>query len=377
MSGLMGNIFIVGPVASGKNTLLENIVKNNNDITFLDTGRIFRFVAYEVYNEIKNDINIDKVLNNDKEEIEKVQRRLFHLTKFISSKLEQLSYNGERMFINNTEIDISNFYQKNVNALLPIISKIPTIRGKIIQFINSNIANSHKSIVMTGHNIKEIDTTKFCVVYLDINEKDSAYRLYNRNIESYKNVLEAYDEVLKRNLTDRIKETKNILPYLYNYIYIDTTEKSEQEIYYEFLKKYFENIRKNSIFLELQNNSISRSNFKWLSNALLDPIKSLLKILTEPIVDKYPFINQNDLIYQTLILITSNKIEDLYIFNDKDYLKNVETSIMLRDEQLLDDFTNNVEKGNITINIELVNKVLNSMVSKLCIYIRMKKLKKL
>ncbi len=362
----MKNIFIVGPVASGKNTLLENIVKDNDDIIFLDTGRIFRFISYEIYNEIKDDIDIDKILNNDKEETEKIYQRLFHLTKFITSKLGQLSYNKDRMFVNNTEIDMSKFYQKNVNALLPIISKISIIRGKIIQFINSNIANSNKSIVMTGHNIKEIDTTKFCVVYLDIDEKDSTYRLYNRNIESYKNILEAYDEILKRNLNDGIKETKHILSYLYDYIYINTTGKSEQEIYYEFLKKYSENTRKNNIFLELQNNSIPRNDFKWLSNALLDPIKSLLETLTGPIVAKYPFINKNDLVYQTLIFITSHKIEELYKFNDIEYLKKVESSITLRTENLLDDFMNKVENGKITINIKLLDKDLNYMVSKLC-----------
>lgn len=256
----MKNIFIVGPVASGKNALLKNIIKNN-DVISLDTGRIFRFLAYEIYNEIKEDINIEKLLANDEDEINNLLHKLFNLTKFISMQLEQLSFEGEDFYKNKNKIDINHFYSKEVNIFLPIMSQIKTIREKILLFIENRVSNSLKPIVMTGHNIKEIDTTKFSVVYLDIDEKQSAFRLYNRNIDSYKNILDAYDEVLKRNSIDGIKATKNILFYLYDYIYINTNYKNEQEVYEEFLMKFNENNKKDNLFFEIQEMRLIGINF--------------------------------------------------------------------------------------------------------------------
>ena len=40
------NLFIIGPVASGKNTLLDNLKKKYN-INVLDTGQLYRFVYFK------------------------------------------------------------------------------------------------------------------------------------------------------------------------------------------------------------------------------------------------------------------------------------------------------------------------------------------
>jgi len=66
----MKNIFIVGPVASGKNTLMEKILSENDAIT-LDTGRIYRYVVYKIYQKVKDDIEINKILFKDVDEIDK------------------------------------------------------------------------------------------------------------------------------------------------------------------------------------------------------------------------------------------------------------------------------------------------------------------
>ena len=232
----MNNIFIIGPVASGKNTLLDKII-NNNEVIALDTGRIFRYVAYELNNKLSKEIDFSKISNNDENEINKLREKIYHSTNFISQQLEQLSFNNNSILKNGTELNVNFLYSKNVNLLLPIIAKISTIRTKIVKFIDDSISTFEKPIVMTGHNIKEIDTTKFTVVFLDVEEKESAYRLYNRNKKSYSSILDAYDEVLKRNLIDQINETKQILPFLYDYIYIDTNKKASHQIYEEFIKK--------------------------------------------------------------------------------------------------------------------------------------------
>lgn len=348
----MKNIFIVGPVASGKNTLMENILKNN-DFIALDTGRIYRYVAKKIYDYIKNEINISKIIENDADEKDKLLQKVYHLTKFYTNQLSSLKFNGKNLYDNNGPINFNELYSKETNAVLPIIAKIPTLREKINQFINNNISNFQKPIVMTGHNIKEIDTTKFTIVFLDVDKKVSAHRLYNRNKDSYNEILDAFEEVIKRNEIDKINFTKMILPYLYDFIYIDSTNKSKEQIYNEFCAKTAEIKEKNDNFLRLQKNSLDRDKFEWLFNVILQPIKLKLEKITNSIVNKYPFINKNDLIYQTLIHLTSHNLEEIYDC-DSTYLTEIEYSITHRDSFMYEKFYNDVADGKVQINMNLV-----------------------
>ena len=42
------NLFIIGPVASGKNSLLDNLKKKYN-INILDTGQLYRYIAFCIF----------------------------------------------------------------------------------------------------------------------------------------------------------------------------------------------------------------------------------------------------------------------------------------------------------------------------------------
>ena len=355
----MNNIFILGPVASGKNTLLDNIVKNHSVIA-LDTGRIFRYVAYQLYCKLNKEINFEKVCRSDEIEINALTEKIYHSTKYINLQLRKLKLEGHNMLVDGNNLNIDYLYEKNVNCMLPIISKISTIRNIIVRYIDYNISSSNKPIIMTGHNIKEIDTTKFTVVFLDVEEKESAHRLYQRNSRSYDNILDAYEEVLKRNQTDKIRETKNILPFLYNYIYISTDNKDINEIYEEFMIKLKINEDKNTHFYDIQSNAIDRNNFRWVLNPVLEPIRNKLVELTRSICFNYSYINQNDLIYQTLILVSSHNISELYDNCSLKYLNKIEKSIIDRNQEMFDDFAKKVNSGIIRINENVLHEELKS-----------------
>lgn len=355
----MNNIFILGPVASGKNTLLDNIVENH-DVIALDTGRIFRYIAYQLYNKFNGEINFEKICKNDEKEMELLIEKIYHSTKYIETQLRKLKFNGYKMIAEDNDINIECLYEKNVNCILPIISKISTIRNLVVRYIDYSISLFNKPVVMTGHNIKEIDTTKFTIVFLDVDEKESAYRLYQRNKNSYDSILDAYEEVLKRNQTDKIKETRSILPFLYNYIYINTDNKDRNEIYEEFICKLKNNEEKNNHFYSVQCNAINRDDFDWIFNPILEPIKKRLIEFTNTICLNYPYINQNDLVYQTLILISSHNIFELYSNCDLRYLSKIEESIINREKELYKDFTEKVDCGIIKINENILHEELKS-----------------
>lgn len=129
----MNNIFILGPVASGKNTLLDNIAKDN-EVIALDTGRIFRYVAYKLYRKLNTKINFDAVYKSNEQAIKLLIENIYHLTKYINLQLEKLKFDGYEILENNEILDINCLYGRYVNCILPLISKVQTIRNMIISF---------------------------------------------------------------------------------------------------------------------------------------------------------------------------------------------------------------------------------------------------
>lgn len=359
----MKNIFIIGPVASGKNSLMTKIIENN-EVIALDTGQIYRYVALKIYNEIKDKIDIKKILLKDEKEIEKTSKLIFHLKNYCSEKLKELSFDSNNLYENENILNSDDLYIKEVNALLPIVAKISTIRTIINNFISNNVVTTDKPIIMTGHNIKEIDTTQFLVVYLDVNSTLASYRLFNRNRDSYEDITEAYNEVNKRNSTDKIELTKKIMPYLYEMIYIDTNDKSINEIYQEFIKKSKEFDNKEEQFKNIQEKSIERNDFEWILNVALQPIKEVLDEITNNIIKKYPYVNKNDLIYQTMITLTSLDLQDIYNCDDE-FAIYLQQSIKNRDEASIKIVKRKIKNKEININIDLVAKVLKDSTNKL------------
>lgn len=335
---------------------MEHILKDN-DVIALDTGQIYRFVTFKIYEKIKDEINIDKITQKDNDEIIKITELIYHLTRYYSHQLSQLTFDKNKLYEDGNEIDRGKLYIREVNILLPIVARISTVRNKISQFINCSLCDNSKSVIMTGHNIKEIDTTKFIVVYLDVDSKTAAYRLFNRNAESYSDLIDAYDEVNQRNSTDKIEFTKEILPFLYQYIYIDTVNKSAEEIYQEYLDKIKILKEKEQCFIKLQRQSINRKEFTWITNVVLQPIKEMLQELASAVIEKYPYINKSDLIYQTIILLTAYDLKNIYNC-DEDFSLYLNDCVIRRDESVLNILKNKINNREIKINIELILSLL-------------------
>ena len=351
----MKNIFIVGPVASGKSTLMSKILEKYNIIA-LDTGLLYRYVAKIIFDKIKDDIDINALLHQDSSQIDIVNNFIYRNSNYYTNKLNSLIFTNNKLYEGEEELNLNQLYEPNVNILLPIVAKISTIRNRIVNYIN-NLCNEKDSIIMTGHNIKEIDTTKFTVVYLDVDSKVAAHRLIGRNSSSYKDIIDAYNEVIIRNKTDRIEETKSIIPFLYNYIYIDTSSKNDEEVFEIFVKEYNNFIFKEKKFKELQKNSIQRENFIWMFHTVLYPIKDILVELSSDIVKKYPFINQNDLIYQTLIILTSYNLDKILDISNED-LDFIENSIKKRDINAFNYINKKIVNDEIRINMTIVSKTI-------------------
>ena len=268
------NLFIIGPVASGKNTLLDNLKKKYN-INVLDTGQLYRYIAFCIFQKTTINPNLDNLYKNNIREEKRILQEVFKWNRTIEKSLKELEILDGKLHIDGQILKDDSLYSKEVNSIVAIIAKSDLIRKRILQFINGDIVKREGCYALTGHNISEMDTTQFTTIFLDINNEKAAERLYNRNPESYESILEAYKEVLERNNRDSIDKTRSLIDSVYNEIYIDTTELSEDEVSSTVIKE-LERIEKESQnFKQLQDvNSIDRKHFKWIFNPFLEVIKA-------------------------------------------------------------------------------------------------------
>ena len=357
------NLFIIGPVASGKNTLLDNLKKKYN-INVLDTGQLYRYIAFCIFQKTTINPNLDNLYKNNIREEKRILQEVFKWNRTIEKSLKELEILDGKLHIDGQILKDDSLYSKEVNSIVAIIAKSDLIRKRILQFINGDIVKREGCYALTGHNISEMDTTQFTTIFLDINNEKAAERLYNRNPESYESILEAYKEVLERNNRDSIDKTRSLIDSVYNEIYIDTTELSEDEVSSTVIKE-LERIEKESQnFKQLQDvNSIDRKHFKWIFNPFLEVIKAYLDRNLDKILKGKEYISKTDLEYQVLIKMCSYKIEELFK-GDLSLIREINSGINNRTDKL-DIFMKYLTDRRVSLNYELVNIEIRNQIDRL------------
>lgn len=357
------NLFIIGPVASGKNTLLENLKKKYN-INILDSGQLYRYIALCILKKTSVNPDYKSLYKNDTEEEKRILQEIFKWNRTIEKSLKELEIVDGKLTIDGQSIGEENLYSKEVNSIVAIIAKSDLIRKRILHFINNDIVKREGCYAMTGHNITEMDTTQFTTIFLDINNEKAAERLYNRNPDSYRSILDAYKEVLERNNKDGIDKTRNLIDSVYNAIYIDTTELSEEEIINIIVRELERIEKENQNFNQLQDkDSIDRKNFEWVFNPFLEVIKAYLDRNLDKFLIGKEYISRTDLKYQVLIKICSYKIEELFKGNET-ILIEINNGINDRKNKLKTLIKYLTDKK-VILNFELINEEIQNQIERL------------
>ena len=81
------NLFIIGPVASGKNTLLENLKKKYN-INILDSGQLYRYIALCILKKTSVNPDYKSLYKNDTEEEKRILQEIFKWNRTIEKSLK-------------------------------------------------------------------------------------------------------------------------------------------------------------------------------------------------------------------------------------------------------------------------------------------------
>lgn len=354
------NLFILGPVASGKNTLLDNLKKKYN-INVLDTGQLYRYLAFCIFHKTTINPNIESLYKNDIKEEKRILEEIFKWNRTIEKSLKKLEILDGKLYVDKQIVKEDNLYSKEVNSIVAIIAKSDLIRKRILQFVNNDIVKREGNYALTGHNINEIDTTQFTTIFLDINDAKAAKRLYSRNPQSYKNILASYKEVLERNNMDSIYKTKSLIDSVYNKIYIDITELTEEKVLNLAIEGIERIEKERKYFKQLQDaDSIDRQNFEWIFNPFLEVIKAYLDRNLNEFLKEKEYISKTDLEYQILIKMCSYKIEELYK-GDVELLKKINNGIKNRSNEL-DIFIKYLIDEKLVLNYKLLNtEILNQI----------------
>lgn len=201
-------VAIDGPAGSGKGTVAK-ILADKCNLLYIDTGAMYRAVAYKM---LQNNINL-------KEE----------------NKIVELAKNSKIDFIDGKTyldgIDVSKEIRTmEVTKIVSPVSGIVKLREILVDLQRQMASNF--DVIMEGRDITTVvfpnATYKF---YLDADVEERAKRRYKENIE--KGISSSYDEILenikKRDYNDMHKEVGSLIR-TDDSIYIDSTNMTIEEV---------------------------------------------------------------------------------------------------------------------------------------------------
>lgn len=212
-------IAIDGPGGAGKSTIAKRVAKIL-DMTYIDTGAMYRAAAYKIKKEIPHISELDLNLINDSEEYKQIKEIIEKMD--IDFKDGLIRVDGE--------IVEDKIRTPEISMLASGISKLPIVRiylGDIQKKISS--ANN---VVMDGRDIgTNIIKDAELKIYLTASLKVRAKRRYDELKEKGK--IENFDELLedirKRDFQDKAREL-NPLKKAEDAIELDTTNMNIEEV---------------------------------------------------------------------------------------------------------------------------------------------------
>ena len=353
----MKNLFIIGPVASGKTTISQKIAQKINMNCF-DTGLLFRFLGWAILDMSQICPDLAKIEVHDQDEIKRVLDEIHYKKVLLERELNCISLQKQGQMIYKGSEDILNFglYSDRINTVVSLVAQSATARKIILKFIQNKLSEQKGRWILTGHTLFDLKLSDFVVVYLHVGDEIAARRLMQRIPDSYKSFEDARNEVLRRNRIDGIVQSRKILEGLYEKIYIDTNSIDVDTIVNMIVEKVNNFTVEQQVFAKFQQqNAYDISTFRWVSNPFLVVIKEFLQKKLPIFLNDYPQIDITDLIYQVLIHVCAYPLNMLFIGN-VDLLMEINAGIKSRNAELFERFFALYKGKILTLNEELIIK---------------------
>lgn len=212
-------IAIDGPGGAGKSTIAKRVAKIL-DMTYIDTGAMYRAAAYKIKKEIPHISELDLNLINDSEEYKQIKEIIEKMD--IDFKDGLIRVDGE--------IVEDKIRTPEISMLASGISKLPIVRIYLGD-IQKKIASTN-NVVMDGRDIgTNIIKDAELKIYLTASLQVRAKRRYEELKEKGK--IEHFDDILedirKRDFQDQAREL-NPLKKAEDAIELDTTDMNIEEV---------------------------------------------------------------------------------------------------------------------------------------------------
>lgn len=370
---LEGNVYIIGPVVSGKSELTRNL-ETILPINAIDVGKLFRAATFILIYDPEEGVraDVEKVKQGDENEIDRIIGSTLKLSKLLQRELvekvdiQRNQINGSTLIYNGIDFE-KELKDPNVDTLVPVVAKSPTVRKMVWRWINQ-YTQHHGGVLLTGHSIKDIDTTKYSIIHLTVDEDTAAQRLFNRSPGMYKNVADATDALKKRNALDRYGVAAHQLKDLHNITTIDTTTLSTSEVEYKALRALVKNAKRQSeITAKLKSLEIQKSDFNWEINPLLANIRILGNEIFTTLASQHQSagITEFDIAIQTMMHLAGYHASDIYQGVDT-VIGDIESLIKVGEIKAASQkFSQAVEEGTIRLNLEVVENEAKRQVQRL------------
>lgn len=212
-------IAIDGPGGAGKSTIAKRVAKIL-DMTYIDTGAMYRAAAYKIKKEIPHISELDLNLINDSEEYKQIKEIIEKMD--IDFKDGLIRVDGE--------IVEDKIRTPEISMLASGISKLPIVRIYLGD-IQKKIASAN-DVVMDGRDIgTNIIKDAELKIYLTASLQVRAKRRYDElkekgKIENFDDILE---DIRKRDFQDQAREL-NPLKKAEDAIELDTTNMNIEEV---------------------------------------------------------------------------------------------------------------------------------------------------
>ena len=212
-------IAIDGPGGAGKSTIAKRVAKIL-DMTYIDTGAMYRAAAYKIKKEIPHISELDLNLINDSEEYKQIKEIIEKMD--IDFKDGLIRVDGE--------IVEDKIRTPEISMLASGISKLPIVRIYLGD-IQKKIASAN-NVVMDGRDIgTNIIKDAELKIYLTASLQVRAKRRYDElkekgKIENFDDILE---DIRKRDFQDQAREL-NPLKKAEDAIELDTTNMNIEEV---------------------------------------------------------------------------------------------------------------------------------------------------
>lgn len=212
------NVAIDGPAGAGKSSIAKEISKMLGYI-YIDTGALYRSIAYYVYNKGVHDFSKLEVVP---------------LLKEISIELKYIN-GSQRVFING--LDVSDYIRTpEISLGASKVSAIPEVRSFLLD-IQRNIAK-HNNVIMDGRDIGTVVLPDADLkIFLTASAEERATRRYNQikdtpNCPSWEEIL---NDINKRDYDDSHRDIAP-LKSSNDAILVDSNNMSQQETINHILK---------------------------------------------------------------------------------------------------------------------------------------------